>query len=436
MAGNARIGAETHAANGEPRSSMQFDTRLIGPADTARLFADARILVVDDVDANLMLLERLLRSAGIAQVEGLTDPRRVADRCLEWQPDLVLLDLHMPEMDGVEVLEVLRATLPDDSFVPVLVLTADGTPAARAQALAAGAKDFLAKPIDRTEVLLRVQNLLETRALYVRVQRHNTQLQNELDRKFEQERQLAEQRRVWTAEVNRVLTGDELRMVFQPVVDLVSGDVVGVEALSRFDGSPQRPPNEWFAIADGMGLGVELELLAVKRALAQIDDIDPSAFMSVNVSPTTAMSEELRRCLAVAPGHRVVVELTEHARVRDYEALWPAFDELRAQGVRIAVDDAGAGYSGLQHILRLQPDILKLDNDLTRHIHVDPARRALAAAMTTFAHEIGASLVAEGIETREDLEALQAIGIPWGQGYHLAPPGALPLDRGRLGVSR
>jgi EAL domain-containing protein (putative c-di-GMP-specific phosphodiesterase class I) len=426
MAGEARSGVET----------TQLDTRLIGPADTARLFADARILVVDDVDANVMLLERLLRSAGIAEVEGLTDPRRVAERCVEWQPDLVMLDLHMPDMDGVAVLEALRATLPDDSFVPVLVLTADSTSVAKAQALAAGAKDILAKPIDRTEVLLRVQNLLETRALYMRVQRHNTQLQEELDRTLEQERHRAEQRRVWMAEISRVFSDDELRMVFQPVVDLHSGDVVGVEALSRFDGVPRRPPNEWFAIAEQVGFGVELELLAVERALAQIDHLDAGAFMSVNVSPTTAMSEDLRRCLAVAPGHRVVVELTEHARVRDYEALWPSFDELRAQGVRIAVDDAGAGYAGLQHILRLQPDIVKLDNDLTRHIHADPARRALAAAMTTFAREIGAALVAEGIETREDLETLQAIGIPWGQGYHLAQPGALPLDRLRLGVSR
>jgi EAL domain-containing protein (putative c-di-GMP-specific phosphodiesterase class I) len=360
---------------------------------------------------------------------------RGAWRTGAWNGNLVLLDLHMPEMDGVAVLEALRATLPDDSFVPVLVLTTDSTSAAKAQALAAGAKDILAKPIDRTEVLLRVQNLLETRALYMRVRRHNAQLQDELDRKLEQERHLAEQRRVWTAEITRLLSSDELRMVFQPVVDLVSGDVVGVEALSRFDRVPRRPPNEWFAIAERVGLGVQLELLAVERALAQVERLDPGAFMSVNVSPTTAMTEELRRCLAIAPGHRVVVELTEHARVRDYEALWPSFDELRAQGVRVAVDDAGAGYAGLQHILRLQPDVVKLDNDLTRHIHADPARRALAAAMTTFANEIGAALVAEGIETREDLETLQAIGIPWGQGYHLAPPGPLPLDRGRLGVS-
>jgi EAL domain-containing protein (putative c-di-GMP-specific phosphodiesterase class I) len=176
-------------------------------------------------------------------------------------------------------------------------------------------------------------------------------------------------------------------------------------------------------------MGVQLELFAVEQALTHIEHLDPDQFMSVNVSPATAMTDELRERVAVAPGNRVILELTEHVRVTDYEALWPAFDELRAQGVRIAVDDAGAGYAGLQHILRLQPDVVKLDHDLTRGIQADPARRALASAMATFAHDIGASLVAEGIETAADLDTLRAIGVPWGQGYHLARPGALPLER-------
>jgi EAL domain-containing protein (putative c-di-GMP-specific phosphodiesterase class I) len=267
--------------------------------------------------------------------------------------------------------------------------------------------------------------------LYLRVQRRTTELQQELDRMLEQERSQSEQFRRQFAEIRDVLTGDQLQMVFQPVVDLDSGDVVGVEALARFRCSPPRPPNEWFAEAEHVGLGVELELFAVQRALANIELLEPGNFMSVNVSPATAMTEELRARLAVAPGHRVVLELTEHVRVHDYDALWPAFDELRAQGVRIAVDDAGAGYASLQHILRLRPDIVKLDNELTHAIHADPPRRALAAALTSFAGEIGAALVAEGIETPEDLETLQSIGVPWGQGYHLAPPGTLPLAHHR-----
>jgi EAL domain-containing protein (putative c-di-GMP-specific phosphodiesterase class I) len=422
MTGNAHGG--TQSGNGD------------GPSTAAgsALFAAARILVVDDLDVNVVLLERLLRHAGVGEVRGLSDPRQVAEVCLRWEPDLVLLDLHMPEMDGIQVLQEMRAALPRDEFVPVLMFTGDSTSIAKEHALAAGAKDFLAKPIDRTEVLLRVQNLLETRSLYVRVQRHGMELQETLDRKVAEELRAVEQRRAWHSEIVDVLDGNALTMVFQPVVNLNRGEVVGVEALARFLSAPMRPPNEWFSQAATVGMGLALELHAVDAALAHLEFLAPNQFMSVNVSPATAVTAELRERLAVAPGRRLILELTEHVRVTDYEALWPAFDELRAQGVRIAVDDAGAGYAGLQHILRLQPDVVKLDHDLTRNIHFDPARRALVSAMATFAQDIGAALVAEGIETAPDLEALRTIGVPWGQGYHLARPSPLPVPQTQSSV--
>jgi EAL domain-containing protein (putative c-di-GMP-specific phosphodiesterase class I) len=130
----------------------------------------------------------------------------------------------------------------------------------------------------------------------------------------------------------------------------------------------------------------------------------------------------LDACLAAIPGDRIVLELTEHTRVRDYEGLRVCLDRFRDRGVRIAVDDAGAGYAGLQHILNLQPDVIKLDIMLTRDVDTDPARRALSACLVTFADEIGAEVVAEGIETLAALEALRALGIRWGQGFYLARP--------------
>ena len=435
MTGNARERAQRNGDSGATapnvaRSGQGRDpssgTFTTGGAD---LLAGARILVVDDLDANVLLLERLLRHAGVGEVRGLTDPRQATELCAQWEPDLVLLDLHMPGMDGIEVLKAMQASLPSDAFVPVLMLTGDCTSVAKELALAAGAKDFLAKPIDRTEALLRVQNLLETRSLYVRSQEHGRALQATLDRKLEEERRQSDERREQRAEIVHALDRDILTTVFQPVVNLHRGEVVGVEALARFLTTPMRPPNEWFSQAANVGMGLALELRAVEVALAHMDLLHPDQFMSVNVSPATATTDDLRDRLAVAPGSRVILELTEHMRVTDYEALWPSFDELRAQGVRIAVDDAGAGYSGLQHILRLQPDVVKLDHDLTRNIHVDPARRALASAMATFADDIGAALVAEGIETESDLDVLRDLGVPWGQGYHLAAPGPLTSTR-------
>jgi EAL domain-containing protein (putative c-di-GMP-specific phosphodiesterase class I) len=392
----------------------------------------ACVLIVDDQPANVGLLERLIRSAGVTNVHAVTDPRQAVARCLEVGADLVLLDLHMPHMDGYAVMSELRAALPDDGFVPVLVLTADSTTATRDRALRAGAKDFLTKPFDRTEVILRVCNLLETRALYAAVQRHNATLRADLDRRAEQERRIAEQRRERLQRVHGVLSGGGLTMVFQPIADLNTGEIVGVEALARFTGHPTRPPDEWFEEAAAVGRGCELELTAAGAALSQLDRLPPHAFLSVNISPATATEPGLARLLDAFPAHRIVLELTEHTRIDDYERLLTALGTLRRRGVRVAVDDAGAGYSGLQHILRLRPDLLKLDVALTHGIDTDPARRALATALVTFAREIDAVIIAEGVETPQELETLRRLGIPLGQGYHLARPGPIPLPGPRL----
>jgi EAL domain-containing protein (putative c-di-GMP-specific phosphodiesterase class I) len=333
-------------------------------------------------------------------------------------------------------MEELRSALGEETFLPVIVLTADITPEAKKRVLAAGADDFLTKPFDRTEVLLRVRNLLQTRALYTQVQRHNARLQAEIDEQTRERRRLEAERRLRRRRVRRALKSHALHMVFQPIAELATGRVVGVEALARFDCEPRRPPNEWFADAAEVGLGVELELAAVRAALAELDRLPADAYLSVNVSPAGATTPAFHELLAGRPGRRVVVELTEHSRVEDYEPLLVALNALRHRGVRIAVDDAGAGYAGLRHILRLHPDILKLDTDLTRGVDIDPVRRALAASLVTFAHDIGAAIVAEGIETSHELDALRSLGVACGQGYHLARPGPLPLLSLRLAVGQ
>lgn len=147
---------------------------LSGWASPSELLRSARVMVVDDVATEVHLLERMLKGAGVGEVLGVRDPRKVEGLCRTWNPDLILLDLHMPRMDGVAVLNMLRATTPEDTFLPVIVLTGDVTDAAKEDALTAGAKDFVSKPFELAEVLLRVRNLLSTRALYLRLQRHQS----------------------------------------------------------------------------------------------------------------------------------------------------------------------------------------------------------------------------------------------------------------------
>ena len=124
----------------------------------------------------------------------------------------------------------------------------------------------------------------------------------------------------------------------------------------------------------------------------------------------------------------MVLEVTEHAPVEDYDQLNRTLRTLRARGIRLAIDDAGAGFASFRHIVRLAPDFIKLDMTLTRDIDADPARRALATAMVSFALEIGATMIAEGIETEQEFRTLRSLGIGLGQGYFLGVPGSLPFS--------
>jgi len=396
------------------------------PSWAAESLRTARVLVVDDREANVKLLHAMLATAGVPEIEGLTDPTLTVEKVLDYRPDVLLLDLHMPGMDGVAVLGALRAALPADSFLPVVVLTADVTPGARERALAAGAKDFLTKPIDRLEVLLRVSNLLETRALYLRLHTDRAQLQHELQQQRLRDRLADEKRRGRMARIDAAVLDGGMHMAFQPIVELDGGRIVGYEALARFAGPPHRPPDQWFAEAVTVGRGAELELLAIERALAQLPNLGDDLFVSLNMSPAVARSVALDDCLAGIPLERIVLELTEHTKIRDYHVLRVCLDRFRDRGCRVAVDDAGAGYAGLQHILSLQPDVIKLDHALTRNVDADPARRALSACLVRFAEEIGAYVVAEGIETPAELDTLRALGIRWGQGFYLGRPAPAP----------
>jgi len=210
--------------------------------------------------------------------------------------------------------------------------------------------------------------------------------------------------------------------VVQPIVDLSDGAVVAVEALSRFEPAPVRTPDVWFAEAHGCDLGIALEIVAVKRAIAQFQHLPPHVSMSINVGPLAVRSPLFQEALEHAPHDRVILELTEHTVVEDYPGLVASLRSLRRSGLRVAIDDTGSGYSSLAHILKIAPDFIKLDRELTNGIDVDPVRRAMATALITFAGDTGAQIVAEGIETAEELGELRRLGVSLGQGYHLGRP--------------
>jgi PAS domain S-box-containing protein len=217
--------------------------------------------------------------------------------------------------------------------------------------------------------------------------------------------------------------------VFQPIIDTTSGRAVGAEALSRFPHSkPMLGPDKWFAAAAGVGLGVELELTALQQALSWgAATLPPELYMSVNVSPATLLTGALDGLIRRSGWNpaRLVVEITEHVGVEDYQALTAKTQALRRQGLRLAVDDAGAGYASFRHILALQPDYIKLDRALIAGLDTDPGKRALVKAVTSFAGDIGATVIAEGIETEPELRAATVLGVQGAQGFHIARPTAV-----------
>lgn len=226
--------------------------------------------------------------------------------------------------------------------------------------------------------------------------------------------------------IRRALGGDVLHTVYQPICTL-AGSTVGAEALARFRGPPSRGPVRWFAEADEVGLLRELELAAVRAALTALPALPPHVYLSVNVSPSTLATPGFLRLIAGSDGSRVVVEITEHARINDYESLREALEAVREFGTRVAIDDAGAGFASLRHILRLEPEFIKLDRTLIDGIEADRSRQALAAGLISFAEKIDATIVAEGIERSGEVEALATLGVRYGQGFFFGRPGPLPL---------
>lgn len=542
---------------------------------------DARIYIADDEPANVALLEAILGRAGYTSITAFPDGEALLAAIAEREPDLILLDLRMPVLDGMSVLRRLRAAEQTDAYLPVLVLTADATRASRDQALSSGAHDYLTKPFDTGEVLLRVRNLLETRMLHEELRRRNQDLTVQVDTTTQtlahREQEWAEQatalshlevgesaeataqavcdelsqlagltgvlvvaidaagqavplardetvdvrvrvnnplppeltvgwaervgagpwvgpyeagfgtslRRVATSpltamaivpmrtstamlgaivvftempdgvpflaarlptlesfaavasallaptivsrqrrgevrgDLEAVLAEGAFQPVFQPVLDLSSGRTVGHEALTRFDDGTR--PDRRFADAEAVGLGLELESACMSAAIAAARHLPEGGWLSLNVSPALLLERRLlRQCLRAHVGP-VVLEVTEHVAIENYAAISKAVASIGTD-VRMAVDDAGAGFASFRHILELRPHYVKLDIGLVREIDHDDVRQALVAGIVYFAKKSGCQLIAEGIETPGERDQLRSLGVDLGQGYLLGRP--------------
>lgn len=209
-------------------------------------------------------------------------------------------------------------------------------------------------------------------------------------------------------------------VALQPIVDLATGVRVGAEALSRFPAAWEQAPDVVFADAHSVGLGDQLELLALRRAADLLADAD--GYVAMNVSPGTLLTPECAELLSELPLDRVLLELSEHDPVDDYDALAAALAPFRAAGLRLAIDDVGAGFSSLRHIVVTSPDVLKIDRSIVSGLDTDPVRTVLIRSLVDFARGLRARVVAEGVETAAEADALRALGVDYGQGWHFGRP--------------
>ena len=232
------------------------------------------------------------------------------------------------------------------------------------------------------------------------------------------------------ARIRAMIDQKLLLTAFQPIHNLTTGHLIGVEALSRFVESDGAGAEYWFAEAAVVGLVSELDFAAVETALEAALALPPSIYVALNISPSTCLDPRLPGLLKRSglPLKRIVLELTERLEVSEYTPLITALAPLRQCGLRIAVDDAGSGFASMRHILHVRPDIIKLDRSLIAGIDDNHGQRALGAALAEFARQIGATLVAEGIETPEELAAVAGIGMTAGQGYLIGRPSVHPKD--------
>lgn len=217
-----------------------------------------------------------------------------------------------------------------------------------------------------------------------------------------------------------------IQTVFQPIVSLDDGRTMGFESLSRFRAEPQRPPDKWIAEAHAVGLGLEIEVECVRRAMALRHTIPGDAYLSVNMSPDAILAPEMELALGPESLEGLVIEITEHDAVGDYARLSARLADYRGRGAKVAIDDAGAGHASMRHVTQLNPDYIKIDRSLIHDIHLDVAKQAIVGSMVSLEDKLKSRVVAEGIETTDELRALRQLGVPLGQGYLLARPHRQP----------
>lgn len=382
------------------------------------------VLVADDAGATRQALVELMEDTNdLMCVAAVADASAAVAEAAHFQPDIALLDVLMPGGGGLAAAQGIREVSPRTRF---LAYSAASDRASVVQMLRSGARGYLVKGAPAQDLIDGLRRCGEgATALSAGLSDHLIAEMGELGRA---ERACSEATKARYESFKRLLEPDAIRPTYQPVVHLRTGALVGYEALTDFGNEPLSSTEDIFREAHQVGLGIELELHTARVAVDGFADElarHPGTYLAVNASPGLLYRPALLEVLSELPPERVVVEITEQHQFDSYDQLRETVFLVHERGMRVAVDDTGSGFAGLQRLVDVRPEIVKLDKGLTSQIDTDAPRRALVAAMRHFADDMGITVVAEGIERQEQLVVLRDIGVDCGQGYLLGRPAGL-----------
>lgn len=366
------------------------------------------MLVVDDDQLIRKLLSRVLKRKGY--VVTAAEDGSCVEKLLDTQTfDLILTDVQMPKMDGMEVLRLVRKRDPD---LPVILFTASPTTNSAIGALQLRATAYLTKPIDPGRLIEEVDKALKLYEL-ARVRREANRIT--------QSGTLAS-RAEMNDQFDRALSS--LFMLYQPIIRWSTREVYGSEALVRCKEPAFPHPGALFDAAAKLERWDDLGRLIRVKSIEPIDRLEKSSSLFLNLHPRELLDEMLydpRSALAAASS-RIVLEITERAHLETVPDVERRINDLRAIGFRVAIDDIGAGYSGLTSFTMLRPDLVKIDMALVRDIDKDPVKRRLAAMLIQLCIDLGIGVVAEGVETPNERDTLIELNCDLLQGYLFGRP--------------